>query len=73
VNGAILSASAAAVKNVLALELLVEKAYSGPELGKLLEDAEYMKPMVESNEADGKTCDPRLKSHRIEGKGREAG
>lgn len=68
-----LNARAAAVKNVLALTVLVETAYRGPVPGKLLEDAEYIKPMVDRSEADGNTCDPRLNSHRIEGRDREAG
>lgn len=29
--------------------------------------------MVDRSKADGKTCDPRLNSHRIEGREREAG
>ncbi len=68
-----LNARAAAVKNVLVLGVLVEIAKSDPESEKLPHDAEYTKPIVERSEADGKTCDPRLKSHRIEGKDREAG
>lgn len=32
-----------------------------------------MKPTVEMIEADGKTCDPRLKSHLIAGSDRDAG
>jgi hypothetical protein len=68
-----LNARAAAVKNVLALGVLFEIVSRDPEPEKLLEDAEYIKPIVERSEADGKTCDPRLNSRRIEGRDREAG
>ena len=64
--------NAAASKNPFALGVLVEIEYSGPVLS-LLAEAEYINPMVERMEAEGKTWEPRLKSHLMEGSDRDAG
>jgi hypothetical protein len=53
VKGAMPKESAAASKKPLVLGVLVEMEYSG--LGpSLLAEAEYMNPMVDSKEAEGK-------------------